>query len=97
MFLLFKLLTLYPYASYLAQVTIHYVCFEKISFQFLPTDTNWKGGALAESLFILDLGQITVQFHPTMAAFFFLFSLTGIADRLSWNNVSFNLRSLAQV
>ena len=40
----------------------------KVSVQFWPTDTNWKGGALDKSLFILDLGQITVQFHPPTVA-----------------------------
>ena len=33
---------------------------EKVSVQFLPTDTNWIGWALDKTLFILDLGQITV-------------------------------------
>ena len=48
----------------LEQFTTHYDCFKKVSVQFLPTDTNWKGGTLDKSLFILVLGKITVQFHP---------------------------------
>ena len=44
---------------------------KKASVQFLPADMNCKGGTLDNSLFILDLGQITVQFHPPMAAFAF--------------------------
>ena len=49
----------------------HYNYFEKVFIQFLSTDTNWKGGTLDKSLFILDLEQITVQFHPPTAAFSF--------------------------
>ena len=56
---------------YLEQVTTHYDCFKKVSVQFLPTDTNWKSGTLDKSLFILELGQITVQFHPPTTAFSF--------------------------
>ena len=37
--------------------------------QLLRTDANWKGGTLDESLFILEMGQITVQFHPPTTAF----------------------------
>ena len=47
-------------------------CFEKVFVQFLPADPNWKGGALDKSLFILDLGQIAVQYHPPTAAFSYL-------------------------
>ena len=54
----------------LEQVTTHCDGFEKVSVQFLPTDTNWKGGTLDNSLFILDLGQITAQFYPPTPAFF---------------------------
>ena len=56
---------------YLEQVTTHYDCFKMVSVQFLPTDTNWKSGTLDKSLFILELGQITVQFHPPTTAFSF--------------------------
>ena len=52
------------------QVRTHCDCLERISIQFLPTDTNWKGGKLDKNLFILDLGQITIQFHPLTAAFY---------------------------
>ena len=48
----------------------HYDCFEKVSVQFLSTDTNWKGGTLDKSLSILALAQITVQFHPPVTEFF---------------------------
>ena len=54
---------------YLEQVTTDYDCFKKVSVQFLPTDANWKGGTLDKRLFILVLGQITVQFHPPTATF----------------------------
>ena len=47
----------------------HYSCFENVLIQFLSTDTNWKGGTLDKSLFILDLRQIAVQSHPPTAAF----------------------------
>ena len=40
----------------------------KVSAQFSATDTNWKGGTLDKSLFILQLGQIAVQCHPPTAA-----------------------------
>ena len=43
---------------------------KKVSVQFLPTDTNWKGGTLDKSLFILELGKIAVQFHPPTTEFF---------------------------
>ena len=44
-----------------------YDYFEKVSVQFLPTDTNQKVGTLDKSLLILDLGHIEVQVHPTAA------------------------------
>ena len=56
----------------LEQVTNHYDCLEKVSVQFLPTGINWKGGTLDMSLFILDLGQIIVQFHIPTAAISYL-------------------------
>ena len=46
----------------------HYDCFEKVSVQFLSTDTKGKGGPLDKSLFILDLGHIEVQVHSSTAA-----------------------------
>ena len=55
----------------LEQVRNHCDCLEKVSVQFLPTDTNWKGETLNKNLFILDLGQISVQFQPTTAEFYF--------------------------
>ena len=55
----------------LEQVTAHYDCFKTVSIQFLPTDTNWKGGKLDKSLFVLELGHITVQFHLPTATFCF--------------------------
>ena len=45
------------------------IALKKVFVQFLPIDTNWKGGTLDKDLFILDLGQITVQFHPPTADF----------------------------
>ena len=45
-------------------------CLDKVSVQFLPTDANRKGGTLDKSLFMLDLGQTTVQFHTPTAAFY---------------------------
>ena len=54
---------------YLEQVTTLYDCFQKVTVQFFPTDTKWKGGTLDKSFFILELGQITVQFDPPTAAF----------------------------
>ena len=45
-------------------------CLDKVSVQFLSTDANRKGGTLDKSLFILDLGQTSVQFHTPMAAFY---------------------------
>ena len=72
LFLLLTLLTIYPYmlqsnSFKLEQFTTHYDCFKKISVQFLSTVTNWKGRRLDKSLFILELGKITV--HPPTTAF----------------------------
>ena len=81
----------------LEQVTTHCDCFKKVSNQFLLADTNWESGTLDKSLFILELGADYSTVSPTYSCIFFLFSVTGIINRLSWNNVSFNLCSLAQV
>ena len=72
LFLLLTLLTIYPYmlqsnSFKLEQFITHYDCFKKISVQFLSTVTNWKGRRLDKSLFILELGKITV--HPPTTAF----------------------------
>ena len=74
LFLLLTLLTIYPYmfqsdSFELEQFTTHYECFKKVSVQFLSTVTNWKGGTLDKSFFILELGKITVQVHPPTTAF----------------------------
>ena len=53
----------------------HSNCFKKVSVQFLPTDTNWKGGTLE---FIgLRLGGDYSTVLPTYGCIFFLLSLTG--------------------
>ena len=75
LFLLLTLLTIYPYmfqsdSFWLEQSKTHYDCFKKVSVQFLSTVTNWKGGTLDKSLFILELGKIAVQFHPPTTEFF---------------------------
>ena len=59
--------------------TTHYDCFEKVSIQTLPTDTNWKAGTLGKS-FRVGANYSTVS--PTYSCIFFLFSVTGIINRL---------------
>ena len=82
LFLLLTLLAIYPYmfqsdSFELEQFTTH-DCFKKVSVQFFSTVTNWKGGTLDKSLFILELGKITVQVHPpTYNCISFLFSVIG--------------------
>ena len=68
----------------------------EVSVQFSATDTNWKGGTLDKSIhFTVGADYSTVS--PTYSCIFSLFSVAGIINRLSWNNIKFNLCSLAQV